>query len=153
MTIVREGTWTQELTNEHLVAMAFNLAGKFNAITFVVTHGPTDTVCNTLEHKDPFWVDLDIAVSRVPSSDYLFVLIDANARTCVRIGEEDCKAIGAYEKDTRVVDINGTSLLWFAVDNKLALVNTFFSVAKECTSRTSNGTRPTDRRRPDYIIT
>ena len=59
---------------------------------------------------------LDSAVSRVPRSDYLFVFIDANARTGVRIGEEDCKVIGAYGRDTRVSDSNGTSLFWFAGD-------------------------------------
>ena len=67
--------------------------------------------------------------------------------------EEDCKAIGAYGRDTRVSDSNGTSLLRFAGDNKLALVNTFFSVPKGCTSRTFSGTRPADRKRIDYIIT
>ena len=49
--------------------------------------------------------------------------------------------------------INGTSLLRFAGDNKLAFVNTFFSVPKECTSRTFNGTRPKDRESIDYVIT
>ena len=61
-------------------------------------------------------MDLESAVSRVPSSDYLFVLIDANARTGVRMGEEDCKVIRAYGRDTRVSDSNGTSLLRFAGD-------------------------------------
>ena len=42
------------------------------------------------------------------------------------MGEEDCKVIGSYGRDTRVSDSNGTSLLRFAGDNKLALVNTFF---------------------------
>ena len=50
-------------------------------------------------------------------------------------------------------DSNGTSLLRFAGDNKLALVNTFFSVLKGSTSRTFNGTRPADRKRIEYIIT
>ena len=68
------------------------------------------------------------------------------------MGEEDCKLIGAYGRDTRVSDSNGTSLLRFADDNKLALVNTFFSVPKGCTSRTFNGTRPADKKRTDYII-
>ena len=92
-------------------------------------------------------------VSRVPSSDYLFVLIDANARTGVRMGEEDCKVIGAYCRDIRVGDSNGTSLLRFAGDNKLALVNIFFSIPKGYTSRTFDGTQPADRKRIDYIIT
>ena len=151
--IIREATWTQELTNERLMSMTFNLTGKSNAVTFIVAYGPTYTVSNTREHKTVFWADLESAVSRVPSSDYLFVLIDANARTGVRMGEEDCKVIGAYGRDTRVSGGNGTSLLRFAGDNKLALVNTFFSVPKGCTSRTFNGTRPPDRKRIDYAIT
>ena len=151
--IIREATWTQELTNERLMPMTFNLTGKSNAVTFIVAYGPTDTVSNTREQKDVFWADLESAVSRVPSSDYLFVLIDANARAGVRMEEEDCRVIGAYGRDTRVSDSNGTSLLRFAGDNKLALVNTFFSVPKGCTSRTFNGTQPADRKRIDYIIT
>ena len=46
----------------------------------------------------------------------------------------------------------GTSLLQFAGDNKIALVKTFFSIPKRCTSRTFNGTWPADRKRV-YIIT
>ena len=91
-------------------------------------------------------MDLESAVSRGPSSDYLFVLIYANARTGVHMGEEDFKVIGAYGRDTRVSDSNGTSLLRFAGDNKLALVNTLFSVPKGCTSRTFNGTRLADKK-------
>ena len=93
--IIRGATWTQELTNERLMSMAFNLTGKSNAITFVVAYGPTDTVSNTRQQKDVFWADLESAVSRVPSGDYMFALIDANARTGVRMGEEDCKVVGA----------------------------------------------------------
>ena len=107
---------------------------------------------NTREQKGVFWVDLESAVSRVPSSDYLFVLIDASARTGVRIGKQDFKAIGAHGRNTRVSDSNGTSLLRFAGDNKLALVNMFFSVPKGCTPCTFNGTQPVDRKRIDYII-
>ena len=66
-----------------------------------MAYGPTDTVSNTREQKAVFWADLESAVSRVPSSHYLFVLIDANARTGERMGEEDCKVIGAYGRDTR----------------------------------------------------
>ena len=151
--VIREATWTQELTNERLMSMTFNLTGKSNAVTFVVAYGATDTVSNTREQKDVFWADLESAVSRVPSSDYLFVLINANAETGVLMGEEDCKVIGAYGRDTLVSDSNGTSLLRFAGDNKLALVNTFFSAPKGCTYRTFNGTRPADGKRIDYIIT
>ena len=55
------------------MSITFNLAGKSNAITFVVAYGPTDTVSDMREQKDVFWADLESVVSRVPSSDYLFV--------------------------------------------------------------------------------
>ena len=87
-----------------------------------------------------------------PAATIVF-FIDTNATTGVQIGEEGCKVIGAYRTDTRVSDSNGTSLLRFEGDNKLALVNTLFSVSRGCTSRTFNVTRPADRKRIDYIIT
>ena len=84
----------------------------------------------------------------MPSNDYLYVLIDATARTGVLMGEEDCRVIGAYGRDTRVSDSNGTSFLRFAGDNKLALVNTFFSVHKpkgDCLLAAACGFRPQHR--------
>ena len=48
--IIHEATWTQELANERLMSMTFNLTGKSNAVTFVVAYGPTDIVSNTREH-------------------------------------------------------------------------------------------------------
>ena len=45
------------------MSITFNLAGKSNAITFVVAYDPTDTVSNTREQKDVFWADLESAVS------------------------------------------------------------------------------------------
>ena len=117
--IIRKATWTKELTNERLMSMTFNLTGKSNAVTFIVAYGPTDTLSNTREQKTVFWVDLESAVSRVPSIDYLFVLIDANARTGVRMGEEDRKVIGAYGRDTRVSDSNGTRFCGLRVTTSL----------------------------------
>ena len=52
--IVREATWTQEFTNERLMSINFNLAGKSNAITFAVVYGPTNTVSNKRKPKDAF---------------------------------------------------------------------------------------------------
>ena len=112
------------------------------------------TVSNSRQQKDAFWVNLDSAVSQVSSSDYLFILRDANARSGVRIGQKGCERIGSHGRNARASENNnGTSHLRFAGDNKLALVNTFFSVPKGCTSRTFNGTWPTDRKRLDYTIT
>ena len=149
--IVRKATRPQKLTNERLMSMIFNLAGKSNAIIFGVAYGPTDTVSTTREQKGALWADLDSAISRVPSSDYLFVLI--YARSGVRIGEENGKITKSYGRDSWISDSNEISLLRFAGDNKLALVNMFFSVPKKCTSRTFNGTHPEDRTRLDYFIT
>ena len=65
-------------------------------------------------------MDLDSDFSRAPSSDFMLVLIYANARTGVRIGEEYCKEIGAYGRDTRVSDSNETSLFFrFAGEKNL----------------------------------
>ena len=144
---VRQATWPQELTNERPMSMTFNLASKSNAITFVVAYGATeDTVSKSRGQKDVFWVDLDCAVNRAPSSNYLIILVNVTVRTGgVQIGEENGKA---HARDTRVCDSNRTSLFRFASDNKLALANTFFFVPKGCASRTFDGsTRPADRKR------
>ena len=65
----------------------------------------------------------------------------------------DCKVIGAYGRDTRVIDSNGTSLLRFAGDNNLPLVNTFFSAPKGDKSCIFNGIQPSNRKRLDNVIT
>ena len=105
------------------MSMNFNLADMSNAaVTFIVAYGPTDTAPDTREHKDVVWKGFSSPVSRVSSSDYLFFLIHTNARTSVQIG--------AYGRNTRVSDSNGTLFLRFAGDNKLALVNTISSVSK-----------------------
>ena len=52
--------WTQELMNERLISTIFHLAGKSNAINFVVEYGSTYTVSKTWEQKDAFWADFDI---------------------------------------------------------------------------------------------
>ena len=129
------------------MSMTFNLAGKSNDISFDVAYDLKNAVSHARKQKDVFWVDFNSALSRVSSSDYPFVLIDANARTGVRMGEEDCKVIGAYRRDTRVVESNGTLLWRFKGDIKLALVKKLSSVLKGCTSRTFDGTRPVDRKR------
>ena len=65
------------------MSMTFNLAGKSNDISFVVAYDLKYTVSHTRKQKDVVWVDLNSALSRVSSSDYLFISIDANARTGV----------------------------------------------------------------------
>ena len=43
--IIREATWTQELTDERLMPMTFNLTGKSNAVTFVLWHMARQILC------------------------------------------------------------------------------------------------------------
>ncbi|CAM9367221.1 unnamed protein product, partial [Sphacelaria rigidula] len=67
-----------------------------------------------------FWTESDSTVNRAPNSHHLLILMGANART-----GENCKNIGGTRPGSQVND--STSLLQFAGDNRLALVNTFFN--------------------------
>ena len=82
---------------------------------------------------------------KIPEHEQLFVLMDANARTGRRgggkLGSEECKVLGAYGRD----NLNHNS-----VNYELALLNTFFSTAKNAISHTFNGRGKT---RIDYILT
>ena len=49
--IIREATWTQELTNERLISMTFNLTGKSNAVTFIVAYSTGPLVRNVSARK------------------------------------------------------------------------------------------------------
>ena len=53
------------------------------------------------------------------------------------LGSKDSKIIGAYGRDT--LNNNGESLLSFANNHDLALLNTFFSPPKGGVSHTFNG--------------
>ena len=88
---------------------------------------------------------LNSTVKPVPSREHVFVLTDANARTGKRGeggGETDSKVLGAHGRD--VLNENGNLLLRFVEDNKLALLNTFFSTHKRGVSYTFQ--RPTAAR-------
>ena len=67
--------------------------------------------------------------------------MDANARTGRRgggkLGSEECKVLGAYGRDN--LNDNGERLLSFSANHELALLNTFFSTAKNAISHTFNG--------------
>ena len=60
--------------------------------------------------KDHFWKSLEEVVKRVPSRDYLLVLMDANARIGMQgIGWTNRKVMGAYRRDE--LNDNGKRLL------------------------------------------
>ena len=79
--IIREATWTQKSTNERLISMNFNLASKSNAIPICWGMWPDIYCVHYAGTEYVFCADLDGAASRVPSSDYLFGLIEAKDRT------------------------------------------------------------------------
>ena len=89
-------------------------------------------------------------MKQVPEHEQLFVLINANARTGQRGGGkleiEECTVLGAYGRDT--LNDNGERLLPFSAHHGLALLNTFFSTAKDAILHTFNG-----QKRTDYILT
>ena len=120
-------------------------------MTFVVGYAPTDA--QSFGGKHTFWTALDRAVKEVPEHEQLFVSIVTNARTGRRgggrLGSEECKIIGAHDRDT-LIKINGERLLSFSANHGLALLNTIFSTAKNATSHTFNRR---NKKRIDYNLT
>ena len=72
-------TCTLEPINECLLNVKLSLTGKWNRVTFVVAHAPTE--CAADSNKTRFWSMLLETISSVPRKDQLFILMDANART------------------------------------------------------------------------
>ena len=108
-------------------------------MTFVVGYAPTDT--QSVGKTNAFWTALERVVKEVSEHEQLFVLMDVNARAGRRgggkLGSEECNVLRAYGPDT--LDDNGERLLSFSANHELALLNTFFSTAKNAISHTFNG--------------
>ena len=101
----------------------------------MVGYAPTEP--SDSEKKRAFWHRLDSLVQQIPKKEFIFVLMDANARTGEKIeGErtDDDGVLGAYGRDE--LNNNGKCLLNFATDNKLAVTSTFFSTRKGGISHT-----------------
>ena len=87
----------------------------------------------------------------------MYVAMDAYARTGRRIERESLQdegILGTYGRDE--LNDNGKLLLPFATDNKLAIMNTFFSTRKGRVSHTYNGvtgSRTSDFKGIDYVLT
>ena len=139
-----------EFISDRLLKVTLELCGRPRAVTFVVGYAPTDT--QSVGKKNAFWTALESVLKEVPEHEQLFVLMDANARTGRRGGKklasEECKVLGAYGRDT--LNDYGKRLLSFPANHKLALLNTFFSTAKNAISHTFKGR---GRKRIDYILT
>ena len=153
--ICSNSTYTTEYVDERLMAMRFEISGQSGAVNFISAYAPTEVSKD--ETKQAFWDRLDSLVQRIPAKECLYVLMDANARTGRRIeGEslQDEGILGTYGRDE--LNDNGKLLLSFATDNKLAIMNTFFSTRKGGVSHTYNGvtgSRTSDFKRIDYVLT
>ena len=139
-----------EFISDRLLKVTLELCGRARAVTFVVGYAPKDTQSN--RKKNAFWTALERVVKEVPEHEQLFVLMDANARTGRggggKLGSEECKVLGAYGRDN--LNENGERLLSFSANHELALLNTFFSTAKNAISHTFNGR---GKECIDYILT
>ena len=119
----------------------------------MVAYAPTEEAPE--RQKAKYMTAFNSTVASVPAREYVFVLTDTNARTGKRGeggGGADSKVLGAYGRD--MLNENGKLLLLgFAVDNKLALLNTFFCTPKSvvsCTFQIAN--RSKGKSRLDYIL-
>ena len=139
-----------EFISDRLLKVTLELCGRARAVTFVVGYAPTDP--QSLRKKNAFWTALERVVKEVPEHEQLFVLMDASARTGRRgggkLGSEECKVLGVYGRDN--LNDNGERLLSFSANHELALLNTFFSTAKNAISHTFNGR---GKKCIDYILT
>ena len=149
--IATECDCVPEYLGARLLKVRIAMEGKSNAATFVVGYAPTEA-SKVERTKVDFWTALHAAVADTPAQDHLFVLLDANARTGKRVegGDPRTNAVmGAYGRD--VLNTNGERLISLAAENKLAIVNTFFSTPKKGISHTFEG--PKGKWRLDYVLT
>ena len=123
-----------EFISDRLLKVTLELCGRARAGTFVVWDAPTDT--QSVGKKNAFWTARERVVKEVPEHEG-----SANARTGRRgggkLGSEECKVLRAYGRDT--LNDNGERLLSFSANHELALLNTYFSTAKNAISHTCNG--------------
>ena len=125
-------------------------------LRYVVAYAPTEEA--TEGEKTKYMSALNSTVKPMPARDTsLFSLTrtPGRSRTGKRGeggGETDGKVLGAYGRD--VLNENGKLLLGFAEDNKLGLLNTFFSTPKRGVSFTfQSANRGKGQARLDYILT
>ena len=93
-------------------------------------------------------------VEQIPTKEFLFVLMDTNARTGQRVvgcGDDESRGLGAYGRD--VLNASGKQPIAFATICKLPLTHICFNTRKGGISHTHNGTSPNDRMRVDCIMT
>ena len=146
--ISRAEARSPEFISDRLLKVTLELCGRARTMTFLVGYAPTDTQSDGKRHA--CWTARGRIVKELPENGQLFVLMDANARTGRRgggkLGSEKSKVLGAYGRDTP--NDSGERLLSFSANCELALLNMFFSTAKDAISHTFDGRKCTD-----YILT
>ena len=123
-----------ECISTHLQNARISIKSTF--VAFVVAYAPTEDATEGDKAKY-YMAALNSTAKPVPAREHVLVLTDANAKTGKRReggGKTDRKVLGAYRRD--VLNENGKQLLGFAEDNKLALLNTFYSTPKRGVSFT-----------------
>ncbi|CAB1102654.1 unnamed protein product [Ectocarpus sp. CCAP 1310/34] len=124
--LCKTSTFTTNYVDERLMAMRFEMTGHRGAVNFVAAYAPTEVAA--ADSKTELWGKLDSLVRRIRSKECVYILMDVNARTGVRMNGEDEGVMGIHGRDE--LNENGRLLLIFAADNKLALANTFFETRK-----------------------
>ena len=148
---MEEGGMVVECISARLMKVRLQPNGKASGVSFVVGYAPTECT-RDIAAKNSFWKAVDTAIREVPSGGHVVTMVDANARTGRRgDGCSDKKVLGAYGRDT--LNDNGERLLSLAADNKLAVLNTFFSTPKRGISHTfQSANRGKGQYRLDYIL-
>ena len=95
--------YTHQFIGVRLMFARFGLAGKCEAVDFVVAYAPTDCAKDG-GFETYFWQKLEDSVEQIPTKERWFVPMDANARTGHRMdgcGDDGSRVRGAYGRDVR----------------------------------------------------
>ena len=115
-------TW--EAINERIVMV--RLVGKPIHVTIIGVYAPTNpTTQNGIVSKtEPFYMDLQATIDKVPKGDMLLIIGDVNARVGTDQHLTSGNVVGPYAVDE--INENGKHLVDFCSINNLIICNTFF---------------------------
>ena len=140
-----------ECISARLMKVRIQREEKSNGVSFFVGYAPT--LDKSTSKTDYHCSSPDEVVKGGPSRDHLFVFMDSNTCTRMRMIEwTDSKVLGAYRREE--LNDNGERLLAHAANNKLALLNTYFDTRSRGISYTfQNPNREKAQYRLDYTLT
>ena len=97
------------------------IKGRTNNLTILSVYAPIRDA--TEQQKDQFYSDLQTVIDKIPRKDILLIGGDFNARIGRKLNNLE-QAIGKHGLGDRCT--NGNRLLLFAMQNNLAVANTWF---------------------------